>query len=856
MLGRMSVGDRDWERTKTLFARACDTPATDREALLTAEGQADPALAAEVRSLLDHDADAAGFLDHPAMARLASGDTAALHRLTDGDRLDRYEIEAFIGAGAMSEVYRARDTRLGRTVAIKVLSDPTAPDAGGWLLREAQHASTLNHPHICAVHEVDECDGRPFIVLELIEGRTLLGATEPRPPLQTIVKWGAEIADALDHAHRRGVIHRDLKGSNVLVTEEQHVKVVDFGLARRMDADGSPRHAASVLADASVAGTLTHIAPEVLKGAPTDTRVDIWSLGVLLYELANGRVPFKGATAFATASAILDDTPEPLPSIVPPAFQRIVERCLSKDPEQRYSTAAEVRDALEALAHDQAARDRRPTTTWRAASAAVLIGILVTAALASRAALGGLAREDPEVVPLLAVLPIAEQGADETQRFLSEGLTEALTAELGRIDAIRVVAPGSTRAFRNRDDAVSAVARDTGARHVLTGSFTRNGPRIRLSVRLLSAPSAAVAWSADYDREARHVQALYGVVAREVAEAIRVELSADDADRLTRIRSVDPDVYESHLKGRFYWNQRTSESLKTAIGHYETAIHLDPSYAPAYAALADCYSQLGTQMVGGGSPMVWRPKARDAAIRALQIDPSLAEAHATLGYVRHYDWEWEAAEDSFRRAIALSPSYPLARIWYANLLSGRGRVDEALAQVTTASQLDPLSPIVGTNVAWVLINARRYDEAIATLLPIVERNPDYVQAHSRLGAAYSFTGRHGEAIRAAETANALAADSAATRAGLAQVLALSGQRQDAERLVQRLLVERERQYVPTGAIANVFAALGRVDDALQWLEQSHAERTNNNAYLAVEPVYDSLRSHERFRSLLRATGLP
>jgi TolB-like protein/Tfp pilus assembly protein PilF len=459
-------------------------------------------------------------------------------------------------------------------------------------------------------------------------------------------------------------------------------------------------------------------------------------------------------------------------------------------------------------------------------------------------------------VLLLAVLPILDPSGDESQRFLADGMTEAIVAELGRIDAIRVIAPGSTRPFGGQSDAVRAVARDTGAAQVLTGAVTRNGDRIRLAVRLTEVSSGRVVWSAEYDRHARELQALHGVVALEVASAIEIELHEDDEDRLTRIRAVDPDVYEAYLKGRYYWNQRTTESLRTAMAHYEAAIRLDPSYAPAYAALADCYNQLGTQMVGGGSPREWRPKATEAAIRALQIDPALAEAHATLGYVRHYEWEWEAAEQSFRRAIALNPSYPLARIWYANLLSARSRVDKAMAEVAAAAELDPLSPLIATNVGWVLINARRYDEAIATLTPIVARDPGYVQAHSRLAGAYSFSGRHAEAVAQAQTADRLTGGSASTRASLAQALALAGRREEAERLLDRLLDERASQYVPTGAVANIYAALGRTDEALRWLEQSHAERTNNNAYLAVEPVYDSLRSDPRFQALLAATGLP
>lgn len=844
------------DRARVIFAQALDCSPQERETLVSSACGRDPVLREEVRALLACDDEAGGFLEQPALARLARG-TPEGRRLEPGDRLDRYEIVSFLGAGAVSQVYRARDTRLGRTVAIKLLTDPTAPDAGAWLLREAQHASTLNHPRICTVHEVDEVDGRPFIVLEYIEGITLHAATKQGPlPIETIVRWGAEIADALDHAHRRSVVHRDLKGSNVIVTQEQHVKVLDFGLARRLERDAGSNPAQSVLADASVAGTLTHIAPEVLAGGPADTRVDIWALGVILYEMASGVVPFRGATTFATASAILEDDPLPLPAGLPAAFGEVVSRCLSKDPAERYALAAQVRDTLDGLARDLTAGSRQPRVGRRAAVAALGAALLTAAWYLVNAAPAVTPRADPAATPVVAVLPLADATGAEGQGFLADGMTEAIIAELGRVDALRVIAAGSTRAFRGQGNAIRAVARETGAAQVLSGTLSRDGDQVQLAIRLVEVSSGRVLWSAEYDRHLRELQVLYGAVARDVAGAVAIELRDDDAERLTRIRAVDPDVYEAYLKGRYYWNQRTAESLRTAIGQYEAAIRLDPTYAPAYAALADCYNQLGTQMVGGGSPLEWRPKAAEAAVRALQIDPDLAEAHATLGYVRHYDWQWEAAERSLRRAIALNPSNALARLWYANLLSARNRVDEALAQVAAAAELDPLSPVVGSNVGWVLINARRYDEAIAALAPVIARDPAYVQAHSRMAGAYSFSGRHAEAVAEAGTANRLAGNSPATEAGLAQVLALAGRREEAERRLARLLTERVRRYVPTGGIANVYAALGRTDEAVEWLERSHAERTNNNAYLAVEPVYDPLRPHPRFQALVAATGLP
>ena len=377
-------------------------------------------------------------------------------RLLDrGDTLGRYEILEFLGAGAVSEVYRARDSRLGRTVAVKLQTDATAPDASGWLLREAQHASTLNHSHICTVHEVEEVNGVPFIVLEHIEGQTLHAVVKAGlPSAAEIVRWGAQIADALDHAHRRGIVHRDLKGSNVVVTPDGNVKVLDFGLARRLS-PGDVGAAAAVLTNASVAGTLTHIAPEVLRGGPIDARMDIWAVGVVLYEMASGRVPFAGDTPFATASAILETEPAPLPSSVPLELQRVIGRCLSKNAAARYQTASALRDALNAIHVGGHAVGRSRAGLF---AASLLIAVLAGSAYwwtrpSQRTVTPNTAAR------VIAVLPLRDPSRDDAQRFLVDGMTEALVSELGRLDAVRVIATGSTAKFRDHANAIREVAR-------------------------------------------------------------------------------------------------------------------------------------------------------------------------------------------------------------------------------------------------------------------------------------------------------------------------------------------------------------------------------------------------------------
>jgi serine/threonine protein kinase/TolB-like protein/Flp pilus assembly protein TadD len=995
-----NVDHARWHTVKAVFHEALDMAPELRDALVTAACGADALLRAEIESLLESDRAAGDFIEQPATTLLAHGaESDVSRRLEPGERLGRYEIVEFLGAGAVSEVYRARDTRLGRTVALKLLTDASFPEAGGWLLREAQHASTLNHPHICTVHEVDEANGRPYIVLEHIDGATLSATCKAGPPpIEALVRWGVQVADALDHAHTRGIVHRDLKSSNVVVTTSGDIKVLDFGLARRINAHaadsevlhegssqrfatgfprgfatGFPRRfstgfprwfatgfhrgfpasallqerpsrtvpdvhwndvenrhetavansrengvkdprengvenrranhvenrvanpranhmenrretdvenrrenrvanprgndvenpreeppsrtAVAVLADASVAGTLTHIAPEVFRGEPIDARIDIWALGVMLYEMACGRLPFKGNSPFSTATAILESNPPPLGANVPPALQRVILRCLSKDPAARYQTAADVRSELATIREGRVA----PWTRWGRASAWLLAATMLVAGVAGSVAyLTGwpywAAASDP-ASRMVAVLPLQDETGDDSPRFLADGMTEALIAELGRLDAVRVIAPATTSRFRDRGNAVRDVARETRAAHVLEGSLTRANDRVRLSARLIEAATGRLIWSEEYERHVRDLQALYGAVAAAIASAIEVSVQEDDVRRLSLTRAVDPDVYEAYLKGRYYWNLRTRASLATAIGHFEAAIALDPSYAPAYAALADCFNQLGTVMVGGGSPQEWRPKAAEAAIKALQIDPGLAEAHATLGYVQHYNWEWDAAEKSLRRALQLNPSYALGRIWFANLLSSRRRTDEALREVTAAQELDPLSPVINTNVAWILTHARRYDEAIAQLKRTLAIDPEYAQAHSRLGAAYTFAGRHQEAVDAFETLVTVSQRSPSSLAALAEAYGAAGRHRDAERLLDQLIAARSTQYVSAGALANAYLALGRTDEGLTWLEQSFRERTNNIAYLAVEPVYDAVRHEPRFQALLRGAGL-
>jgi serine/threonine-protein kinase len=841
-----------WARARDLFHAALALEPQARAAFVESACGSDDALRREVRSLLTSDLKAGDFIERPAAAVLARTTSQAFTpRLAPGSTLGRYEILECLGAGGISQVYRARDTHLGRSVALKLVTDPDDVEAGPRLLAEAQHASILNHPNICRVHEAENDHDLPFIILELVEGPTLSRVLrERRPSTQEALQWGNEIAAALDHAHRRGVIHRDLKSNNVALSPDGTVKILDFGLSRRVDATaGTSSSPAAILADASVAGTLTHIAPETLRGEPVDHRVDLWALGVMLYEMASGRLPFSGATAFQTSDAILQAPPPPLPPSVPPVLQRLILRCLAKDRDARFSTAAEL---LAALQECDRTSSERVTSRRRGVSAAVVV--LATLGVWYGA---GLLRPPDRLAPVVAVLPFENMAGDAGEQFYADGMTEALIGALGRIDGVRVIAPGASTEQRASNSVRRAAALSAGANRLLQGSVARDAVGVRLTAQLLDASSSIVIWSDVYQRTAREVMSLHTEVAQAVARAVEIELSSEDARRFAAVRAVDPDVYEAYLKGRYHWNRRTPDSLRTAVGYYEAALKLDPTYAPAYAALADCYNQFGTNMVGGGPPRIWRPKAAEAAVKALQIDPNLAEAHATLAYVRHYDWQWEEAEHSFRRAISLNPNNPLAHIWYANFLCSRLRLDEAVREVTIARELDPLSLIVNTNVGWVLYYARQTGAAIEQFKRTLALDPSYQQAQSRLATAYLDIGRYDEAI-ALSTA---IAEATGARVGslvsVEQAKLKAGRPNDLERLLDTTVTRPGAGYLSAGAIAEYYFALGhRDDDGFRWLQESYNERTNNMAYLAVSPTYDRVRSDSRFKALVKAVGLP
>jgi eukaryotic-like serine/threonine-protein kinase len=850
-----------WARVKAVFFAAVELLPIERAAYLAGTCAGDPLLRAEVESLLARDASAGSFCEKPAASLFVEGPAAAaLAPLPAGTVLGDCEIIGFLSAGGMGEVYRARHLLLDRLVALKTVRGPGADAAAvRRLLREARNAASLEHPGICRIYDVGVSNDVPWIVMPFITGRSIAELLGDGPlPSADLLSIAMQVAEALGHAHARGIVHRDLKSSNIMVDDDGRAIVLDFGVSRRL-----PRQSRATTGDATVtitgmlAGTLSHMAPEMLFGGEPDPRSDVWSFGVLLYEMAAGALPFQGHTAFETSAAILNDPPRPLPSSVPLGLRLIIERCLEKDPARRPASAGQVcailadirrGGALEPLARLFIAARRRGI--MRAARAVVLLlAVAATVPLAIQAVRSG----GIPAVSTLAVLPL-DHADDPLAQLMAAGLTTGLIAQLGEAAEVRIIALGSSAIAAAEEASPGDAARQLGADAVLVGRLRRSGERILVDARLIAGSSGRVLWSDSFERGASQALALQADLAAGVVHAVRLALRPGADRRLATVRAVNPEAYEEYLRGRFEWNRRTPASLQQAAAHFERAIELDPTWAPGYAALADCYNQFGTVLVGAGSPREFRPRAEAAAIRALQIDPLSAEAHAALAYARHYDWHFAEAEQGFRRALELNPSHVLARIWYANLLMSRGRIDQALHQVQAARELDPFSSVVSTNLGWVLIAAGRSAEAVDVLAEVLTRDPTYAQARMRLIDALAGAGRTEEAHAEAHLLVEHAGDWPPALIALAINHARSAP-DSARAVLVELLQRREREHVSSAGLAGLHDSLGDTDAALAWYARVLDERSNAAVYLRASDAATGARADPRLRTMLAAAGL-
>jgi TolB-like protein len=795
--------------------------------------------------------------------------------LTPGASFGGYTVVARLGAGGMGEVWRARDPRLEREVALKVLPAAMVADdtARARLLREARMAARLNHPHVCTVHEVGEAEGQVYVAMELVLGQALSERlASGRMGVEEVARLGQQMADALAHAHENGVVHRDFKSANVIVTPEGRAKVLDFGLAKPLaetESEATTLTGAPLTAHGAVVGTLAYMAPEQLKGRPADARSDVWALGVVLYEMASGVRPFAGKTGYELSSAILNQAPQPLPADVPPPLAAIVERCLAKGPAQRYARAGEVRSALETLRAGGTATASLGAALLARRRWVLLAGLATVAATAAALVAGGAwgrlfgRAGRPGAAIRLAVLPFANLTGDPEQEYLSDGLTQELIAQLGRLHpgGLSVIARTSVMRYKKADTPIDQIGRELGVAYVLEGSARREGTRIRITAELVHVKDQAQLWAETYERELSGLLALQSEVAGTVAKALALKLLPTEQARLASTRTVDPEAHDAYLKGSYHWKKLTPADLDTAQRYFELALARDPSYAPAYEGLAIVWS--ARQQGGILRPQEAGPKAKAAALRAIALDDGSAEAHEALALVRTWiDWDWAGAEAEWRRALELDPNAANAHAYYAHFLAIMGRTEEALSHSRTALALDPLNALFHGMYAMTLYLDRRYDDALAAASTALTLQPGQETARSVQQHVYIAKGMRDAQL--AHQRERIASDPgrlAAFESGLAEAGYEGAQRRLADLLAARYeeagrVPDRgvSRVYMPC-AIALRYIDAGDYQRAIDWLETAYEERDPYLPYLR-RPLYDPLRSDPRFQALARRMGLP
>jgi serine/threonine protein kinase/tetratricopeptide (TPR) repeat protein len=794
-----------------------------------------------------------------------------VHELTTGSTFaSRYQIIEELGKGGMGRVYKVFDTDIKEKVALKLLKPEIASDRETIerFSNELKYARKISHRNVCRMYDLGKTEGTYFITMEYVSGEDLKSMLQMMGQLSPgqIVSIGEQVCNGLAEAHSFGVAHRDLKPQNIMIDKGGNAKIMDFGIARSLREKG-------ITGPSVLIGTPEYMSPEQAEAKEVDQRSDIYSLGIILYEMATGRVPFEGETALSIAmkhKGEVPKNPKQFNSHIPDDLCGVILKCLEKDKARRYQTASEVQSELEKI------EKGIPTTelvvpkpksitskeiTVKFSLKKLLVPGLVTAALIITAIIV-IWRVIPQKAATpaklakhsIAVLPFVDSSQAKDYEYLCDGISDTLINALTNIEGLWVPARTSAFFFKGKTQDIREIGQKLGVDNVLEGSVQVAGDNLRVTARISNVKDGRLVWSEIYNRKMADILAIQDDIAKAIVTALKIKLLGEKGAPLVKNYTENLEAYRLYLQGRNFWNKRDEADLRKSIEYFEKAIEIDPNYALAYAGLGDAYSILGNN--GFWLPEKAFPKGKAAALKALEIDDKLAEAHTSLaGIMRDYDWDFVNAEKELKLAIELNPGYATSHQWYGELLSHLGRQEEAIREIKIARNLDPLSPRISASVGLFLYFARRYDEALEELNKALEVDPNHSLTHELLGWVYEAMGKYEDAVKCYLRAIELSGGSKDAEADMASCYALMGKREEARKILNNLIEYSKGNFVSSVDMAFVFAVLGEKEQVFAWLEKAFRERDPYLLDLKTYHRFDPVRSDPRYAALLRKIGL-